>query len=445
MPLFGTIVDLNASAKAAGTAVSDVQFIAGAYRTYLTLAEFQGTASFAPDRFENGQIIYVSSSNELYKVNKVVDPGTFETSIVSESFSWPGSGGGSTPTGSLLTTASFSSNTLTFTKGDNTTFGIDNVADLTISNTFSSSQFFSGSLIPEATGTNNGIYDLGSLSNPWRDLYITTASLNFVKDGAVVSTMNGGPDYIQVGNVRISTGSLTFVNSNGDVISTIAEAEYSGGEPVSGSLLETSSLLVTGSSTGNVITLTKGDGSTFDLSIDSTSTSSLLTTASVSGNVITFTKGDGDTFNITVDTGSGGGGGGTITAVFAGNGLTGGGSSGDVILAVSPGDGIQIVNDSVTINTSSAHFTDGVTNLVGSPIFKQTGSFYNTTNNVGITGSLNVNFSSSGEEFRVFSQSALQFSINNEGVAVLEPRLTTPTPVTGGMMYSSSNFYFGIE
>jgi hypothetical protein len=40
----------------------------------------------------------------------------------------------------------------------------------------------------------------------------------------------------------------------------------------------------------------------------SVSTASLLTTASVSLNTITFTKGDASTFNITVDTGSGGGG-----------------------------------------------------------------------------------------------------------------------------------------
>jgi len=40
-----------------------------------------------------------------------------------------------------------------------------------------------------------------------------------------------------------------------------------------------------------------------------TSTSSLLITASAASNDITFTKGDGSTFNITIDTGSGGGGG----------------------------------------------------------------------------------------------------------------------------------------
>lgn len=348
MPLFGTIVDLNSSAKAAGTAVSDVQYIAGAYKTYATLADFQTTASFATDRFQDGQIIYVSSSNELYKVNVVFDEGTFANVVVSESFSWPGSGGGSTPTGSLITTASFSSNTITFTKGDSTTFDIDNVADTTISNQFSSSQFFTGSLIPEATSGGNGIHDLGSLSNPWREAFITTSSLKFVKDGAVVSTLNGGPDFIQVGNVRISTGSLEFVNNEGNVVSTIAEATYSGSQPVSGSILETGSLLITGSVTNNVITLTKGDGTTFDL---------------------------------TVDTGSGGGGGGNA--------------------------------------------------------FPFTGSAQ-ITGSLGLTGSLGVNIVTG-------NGSNTKFAINNEGVAVFANLLTPPTAVTGGIYYSASNFYFGVD
>jgi len=50
-----------------------------------------------------------------------------------------------------------------------------------------------------------------------------------------------------------------------------------------------------------------GDGSGLT-GIDIPSTASLLTTASVSLNTITFTKGDASTFDITVDTGSGGGG-----------------------------------------------------------------------------------------------------------------------------------------
>ena len=74
----------------------------------------------------------------------------------------------------------------------------------------------------------------------------------------------------------------------------------------------TSSMVHSGSISGTTLTLHKS-GSTLDLDLSglgggvSTPTGSLLTTGSVSNNVLTFTKGDGSTFNLTVDTGSGGG------------------------------------------------------------------------------------------------------------------------------------------
>lgn len=160
----------------------------------------------------------------------------------------------------------------------------------------------------------------------------------------------------------------------------------------------------------------------------STDTGSLLTTGSVSGNILTFTKGDGNTFNLTVDTGSGGGGSGDITAVIAGDGLSGGASTGDATL---------------TLDSGSTHFINAV---LGSGLFRLTGSVYATTNDIAITGSLDVNFVESDQEFRVYSQSSIQFSINNEGVAVLAPRSTAPTAVSGGMYFSTDgNFYFGIQ
>jgi len=65
-------------------------------------------------------------------------------------------------------------------------------------------------------------------------------------------------------------------------------------------------------------------------------------------------------------TGFGGGGSGTgdITAVLAGDGLTGGATSGIASLAVGAGNGISVSADAVSINTGSAHFEDGVEKVV---------------------------------------------------------------------------------
>jgi hypothetical protein len=100
------------------------------------------------------------------------------------------------------------------------------------------------------------------------------------------------------------------------------------------------SLIATGSVSSNVLTFTKGDGSTFNLTVNTGSaaaanTGSLMVTGSVSSNILTFTKGDGSTFSLTVNTGSGGGGEGGTTLVqdLTSNQIVGGVESGELFSA----------------------------------------------------------------------------------------------------------------
>ena len=97
-------------------------------------------------------------------------------------------------------------------------------------------------------------------------------------------------------------GNITFTKENGDQLILPLSTTQSSADS-----------LVTASVSNNTITFTKGDLSTFSVTVDtgsgggggSTDTGSLLTTGSVSGNTLTFTKGDGSTFVLVVDTGSG--------------------------------------------------------------------------------------------------------------------------------------------
>ena len=51
---------------------------------------------------------------------------------------------------------------------------------------------------------------------------------------------------------------------------------------------------------------------------------------------------------------------GDISAVFAGDGLSGGGTQGSVSLDVNAGDGIVLTSSGVNVHTGSNHFIGGV-------------------------------------------------------------------------------------
>ena len=103
--------------------------------------------------------------------------------------------------------------------------------------------------------------------------------------------------------------------------------------------------------------------------------------------------------------GSGGDAAGDITSVVAGNGISGGASTGDA---------------TITLDTSSAHFINAVNEL---GLFSQTGSVFSTTNDLQITGSVTI----------------------GDGLLKLKEYTTLPSVEAGGIAYSGSRFYFGID
>lgn len=87
---------------------------------------------------------------------------------------------------------------------------------------------------------------------------------------------------------------------------------------------------------------------------------------------------------------------------------------------------------------------DVVTGIGG--IFRQTGSYWNTSRNVGITGSFQLNLNGVSDYFSVVSNGTETIKITEEGTLQLVSQSITPPPIEGGLFYSASNsFYLGFR
>ena len=207
-------------------------------------------------------------------------------------------------TGSLLTTASIDGVDITFTKGDASTF------DITVD---------TGSSTADSASFSTRVTDLEDFSSSLDVTYVTeaelvaaTASLSSsltTTDQTIsssVATLSGSASDSR--NLIVSSISGAFsipagtVSSSAQTIANLPAGTVSGSVQVSDI---TGSSIITGSVQGNTLTFTKGDLTTFDLLVitssgggGSTNTGSLLTTASVSETTMSFTKGDASTFEV---------------------------------------------------------------------------------------------------------------------------------------------------
>jgi hypothetical protein len=86
---------------------------------------------------------------------------------------------------------------------------------------FSGSVNYSGSLIPYVQSGKTSDFSVGSTDAAWSDVYVSR-SLSFVDDTGVITEVFGGDEYIQLGNVRLTTSSVTIYNQTNEVQTKIS-------------------------------------------------------------------------------------------------------------------------------------------------------------------------------------------------------------------------------
>ena len=184
-----------------------------------------------------------------------------------------------------------------------------------------------------------------------------------------------------------------------------------------------------------------------------------MLTGSVTNNILTFTKGDGSTFSLTVDTGSGGGStdyvsnvtlnGTTLEFTSVGSAFGSGvdlsslsGGSTDITALNNFTGSIQTEVNSLTAATSS-YLTSGSYNSGNSTITLYSGDSNYTLDLSGLSGGGAVNGTASLSYDNIPVNETVNdvwyFAANNRGVATDSPTGFTPTTTQVTIAASSSN------
>jgi hypothetical protein len=113
----------------------------------------------------------------------------------------------------------------------------------------------------------------------------------------------------------------------------------------------------------------------------------------------------------------------------------------DLNLVADPGIYLQQTGSFtlVGLDTGSIYFQDAV---YAYGIFRETGSFWNTTNNVGITGSLQISLERTTDYVGIAVSGSNQITVNSEGILRFTSQSIEPTPVPGGIYFGADNNYY---
>ena len=163
----------------------------------------------------------------------------------------------------------------------------------------------------------------------------------------------------------------------------------------------------------------------------STNTGSLLTTASAALNVVTFTKGDGSTFNVTIDTGSGAG----VTQINAGSGIqvtNGTGPIATITNTLNTGSLLKTASMASNVMT----FTKGDGSTFGVTILSA--SYAPTQGNVLVSASNATNNNSI--EFTQADSTVYSVTVNNVQNVTSASYATTASYVVSASYASTASF-----
>ena len=95
-----------------------------------------------------------------------------------------------------------------------------------------------------------------------------------------------------------------------------------------------------------------------------------------------------------------------------------------------------------SLNVTGSIVLNGIDLAINQSIFRQTGSYWNTTRNIGITGSFQLALDGVDDYFAISVAGQEKIRVNTEGTLQLTPQEVAPTAVTGGIFYSSSDAFF---